>query len=418
MKLYKQWHILLLSTVLILSLQGCLGIGENNNSFQNRGTGKNNHPIQINTAQQAKFTGKIYFTLNRNLYVLDDHLQLTQVTQGMDVRDPAVSPDGKWVAFIQRYKNYSDLVYMSTNPLDHTIHTVVTGNGQYIPQGNGENTYYWFAQPAWSADSSHLLFLSDLQKNFYWKSLGGTYANAYFLDMQVFSLPINVSHTAQQAIDQAQAIGYAIFGDGGNRDPSYRPNHPEQVMYTTFQYDPTGSKQVVQIVLEDTTLVTGAHGLQYHPGTDPSVPLTPNIPDLVNFQPAFSPDGNTIAYVQRVNVNSMSLYTMPVAEGVANNPNDPAFNPTDPANLQKALVPYSTQSVKLLTDHFVSQPVWSPNGKQLLYYDYQNNSFDIWLATLNKDPKTGAVSMKPNSQVQLTQSNGQLDGDSQASWAS
>lgn len=132
MKLYKQWHILLLSTVLILSLQGCLGIGENNNSFQNRGTGKNNHPIQINTAQQAKFTGKIYFTLNRNLYVLDDHLQLTQVTQGMDVRDPAVSPDGKWVAFIQRYKNYSDLVYMSTNPLDHTIHTVVTGNGQYI----------------------------------------------------------------------------------------------------------------------------------------------------------------------------------------------------------------------------------------------------------------------------------------------
>ena len=109
---------------------------------------------------------------------------------------------------------------------------------------------------------------------------------------------------------------------------------------------------------------------------------------------------------------------MPVAEGVANDGNNPAFNPTDPANLQKALVPYSTQSVKLLTDHFVSQPVWSPNGKQLLYYDYQNNSFDIWLAALNKGPKTGAVSMKPNSQIQLTQSNGQLDGDSRASWAS
>src|SRR5260370_5712846 len=141
----------------------------------------------------------------------------------MDGGDPAVSPDGKWLAFIQRSKKYSDLMYMSTNPLDHTIHTVVTGNGQYIPQGNGENSYYWFAQPAWSADSSHLLFLSDLQKNFYWKSLGGTYANAYFLDMQVFSLPINVYLTAQHAIAQAQQIVYTIFGDGGERALNYRP---------------------------------------------------------------------------------------------------------------------------------------------------------------------------------------------------
>jgi Tol biopolymer transport system component len=413
----KQWSTLLLLVILISSLQGCQGTNENSNSFQNRATNKNEYQIQINRAPQAKFIGKIYFTLNRNLYVLDSNLKLTQLTAGTDVRDPTVSPDGKWIAFIQRYKNYADLVYMSTNPQDQTIHTVVTGNGQYTPQSNGENTYYWFAQPAWSADSSHLLFLSDLQKNFYWNSLGGVYANAYFLDMQVFSLPIDVSLTAQQAIDQAQAIGYAVFGDGGNRDPSYRSGHPEQVMYTTFQYDPTSSKQVVQIVLEDTTLMTGAHRQQYHPGADPSVPLTPDTPNLVNFQPTFSPDGNTIAYVQRVNSTSTSIYTMPVAEGVTNDPNNPAFNPTDSANLQKALVPYSTKSVKLLTNYFVNQPVWSPDGKQLLYYNYYNNNFDIWLAMLNKDPKTGEVSMKPNSQVQLTQSNGQLDSDSRASWA-
>ncbi|HEY4034631.1 MAG TPA: hypothetical protein VGL94_11770 [Ktedonobacteraceae bacterium] len=419
MKFSKQWYILLLSVVLVFSLQGCLGISEDSSSFQNTATGKDGQPIQVNMAQQAKFTGKIYFTLNRNLYILGGNLKLTQITQGMDVRDPAVSPDGKWVAFIQRYKDYSNLVYMSTNSLDHTIHTIVTGSGHYTPQGNGANTYYWFAQPAWSADSSHLMFLSDLQKNFYWNSLGGVYANAYFLDMQVFSLPIDVSLTAQQAMDQAQPIGYAVFGDGGNRDPSYRPGHPEQVMYTTFQYDPTGDKQVVQIVLEDTTLVTGVRRQQYHPGNDPSVPLTPDIPDLVNFQPAFSPDGNTIAYVQRVNTNTntTSLYTIPVAEGVANDPNDPAFNPTASANLQKALIPYSTKSVKLLANSFVSQPVWSPDGKQLLYYGYQNDKFDIWLATLNNDPKTDKVSMKPDSQVQLMQSNGQLDGDSRASWA-
>src|SRR5437660_2244533 len=116
MKFSKQWYTLLLLAVLMLSLQGCLGVGEDSSSFQNRGTDKNGQQIQINTASQAKFTGKIYFTLDRNLYVLDDNLNLIQVTQGIDVRDPTVSPDGKWVAFVQRYKYYSDLVYMSTNP--------------------------------------------------------------------------------------------------------------------------------------------------------------------------------------------------------------------------------------------------------------------------------------------------------------
>ena len=112
----------------------------------------------------------------------------------------------------------------------------------------------------------------------------------------------------------------------------------------------------------------------------------------------------------------MGLYAMPVAEGVANNRNKPAFNPTDPANLRKVLVPYRRHSVRLLSGYFVSQPVWSPSGKQLLYYSYQNKNFDIWLATLDKDGKTGSPGML-GSQVQLTQCNGQLNADSRASWA-
>ena len=107
---------------------------------------------------------------------------------------------------------------------------------------------------------------------------------------------------------------------------------------------------------------------------------------------------------------------MPVAENVANNPAVTNFNPNSNANASNALIPYNTKSNKLLTDRYVSEPVWSPDGKQLLYYGFNNNTFDLYLVTLTKDAQTGLYSVKADSQVQLTQASGLLDGDSRAVW--
>ncbi len=424
MKRQQHWYIVCLCAVLACSLQGCLGEGAS--PFQNKNTDKNGR-IGINQSDVAKFQGKIYFTLDRNLYVLDGKLTLTQLTHTLDVRDPAVSPDGKWIAFIIHYKYYADLVYRSTNPADQTIRTVVTGKGHYFPGGEGANSYYWFAQPTWSADSSQLLFLSDLQKDHIWGYLGGAFGS-YFLDMQVFSLPINVTLTATQAIQEAQPVAYANFGDGGDRDPSYRPQHAQQVIYTHYSYDVTGNKQVVQLMLEDSTRIARPHHPPYHPGInagpgagfpgyDPAVALTPYTPDLVNFQPAFSPDGSLLAYVRREDTTNRSIYLMPVAEHITGDPDNPAFDPASPDNTQKALQPY-VQSQKLLTQPMLSQPLWSPRGDQLIFYGYTNTSFDIWLATLTRNAKSGAYSLKPQNLVQLTQAAGHLDADSRACWTS
>src|SRR6266699_2091740 len=165
MKRYKQWYRVFLLAALALSLQSCMGIG-NNNPFQSMDTGKNGQ-IGVNSTQQAKFTGKIYFTLDRNLYVLDGHLNLKRLTQNMDVRNPAVSPDGKWIAFASFSKDYSDLMLMPTN--GGAPQTLLSGNGQYLPNpaspmGAPKSTFEWLAQPAWNADSDHLLFVSDLDK--------------------------------------------------------------------------------------------------------------------------------------------------------------------------------------------------------------------------------------------------------------
>ncbi|HZR41276.1 MAG TPA: hypothetical protein VFB12_14230 [Ktedonobacteraceae bacterium] len=407
------YRLAFLSLVLLtLSLQSCLSIG-GSSPFKTTTTSKGG---SIGVNNQIIFKGKIYFTLSHNLYVLDgaDGTHTPhQLTQNMYVQDPAVSPDGKWIAFIVRNPNYSDLVYRSTNTSDTTLHTVVTGKGQYFKNADGDNNLYWFAQPAWSADSTHLLFVSDLQKHFYWgPRLGGVFANALFLDMQVFSLPINqTTLTAEQAITTAQAIGYANFGDGGDRDPSYRPNHPEQVVYTHYSYDTSQTKQVDQIFLEDTTFMQKPN--TYHPGItvdtgfDPAVAITKPDLDVRNIQPAFSPDGNYIAYVHTsASSTQMGLYVMQVPDGVTATPNDPT-------TAQKALVPYQSASL-LLQQQFVSQPFWSPDYKQIAYLGYNNNKFDIWMATLKKDAKTGAYSIQ-GAPIQLTDAT-DLDGDSRPFW--
>jgi Tol biopolymer transport system component len=159
---------------------------------------------------------------------------------------------------------------------------------------------------------------------------------------------------------------------------------------------------VIQVYLEDATAIPNHPGA-YAPTRDPGVAITPV--DTQNLQPAFSPDGNAIAYIRRESSNQMGLYIMSVPNGVTANPNDPATE-------QKALAPYKKSS-HILSQQFVSQPVWSPDGKQIAYLSYNNGTFDIWLVSISIDPKTGAYVMKSNP-VQLT--TGGIDGNSRPFW--
>lgn len=396
-------YTLFLLALVALCLQSCLGLDNTNTNFRNINS-DTDHPIQINQTDQAVFKGHIYFTSQRNLYVIDGTRNGKQLTKGADVRDPAASRDGKWIAFIVRSKNYSDLVYMSTN--GGPRHTVLSGNGSFYQDSTFiKSNYYWLSQPAWSPDGSHLIFLSDLQKED-WYALGGLFANAPFLDLQVFSVAKD-NPTPNQPKESTQVVAYASFGDGGDSEASYRPGtgHPEQIVYTHFAYDSTGTNQVIQIFLEDATAIANHPG-QYKPTFDPAVALTPVDTKVENLQPAFSPDGNALAYIRRQENGQMGLYVMPTpTEDVTSDPNNPTIQ-------QQALAPYKKSSL-ILSGQFISQPVWSPDGKQIAYLAYNNNTFDIWLASINVDTKTGVYSMK-GSPIQLT--SGGIDGDSRPFW--
>lgn len=414
LKKYMPWHTFFLLVLVALSIQGCLGIGGNsgtgNQNFKSVNT-NNGQTLQVNTSNSALFKGKIYFTQNHVLYFIDGSRNVHAITPSKEaVYDPAVSPDGKWLAFIVRYKYSSDLVYMPVNSNRWKI--LLTGSGKYVSNPvypAPKSTALWYVQPAWAADSNHLIFLSDGEKEEWY----ATTQNSPMLDLQVFSTS-RLSQDPRWNTDHQHDVAYADFGDGGNRDPSYRPgpghNHNE-IIYTHYTYDKSETHQVIQLFLEDSTMITSHPNAIYHPGVagsgyDPAIPLTPAANDLANMMPSWSPDGNSLAYIRRMDASHMGLYVMPVLNGLTSNPNDHSVQ-------AKALQPYKKSSL-IVSGQYVSNPVWSPDGKQIAYLYYSNNEFDIWIGNVSVDPKTGAYTMK-GSPVPLT--SGGVDGDSRPFWA-
>ena len=311
MKRHIPWGTLLWLLSLALILQGCLGIGDNSQKGNTITTNSNGNQVNI---VQNLFKGKIYFTIDHNLWETDGKNNTRKIMTGGNIYDPAVSPNGKWIVVSTRNKNSSDIAIMPVS--GGTRHNLLSGSGSFYNDGGFiKSSNHWFAQPAWSPDSTHILFLSDIEKE-NWYAVTGI--NAPLLDLQLFSIPFNNSSA------KPQAVAYASFGDGGDRDPSYRPGHSTEIVYTHYAYDTaTRTKQVIQLYLEDANAIANHPGV-YHPGLpgyDPGIAITD--PKDQNIQPAFSPDGNAIVYVRRESPTQMGLYVMPVPEGVTTNPNDP-----------------------------------------------------------------------------------------------
>ncbi|HLX59043.1 MAG TPA: hypothetical protein VKR83_18650 [Ktedonobacteraceae bacterium] len=394
---YTPFMTICLLLLVALSVQGCFGIGGSSGPSGTTIT-TNSSGKQV-TVVQNLFKGKIYLTIDQNLWVITGNNHATELLHSGDIYDPAVSPDGKWIAFVEKFKDYSNLNVMPSG--GGPVKTLLNGNGKfYIDSGFPKDTYFWFMQPEWSPDGSHILFLSDLQKNYVWANLNSLFANNYFLDLQVFSIPFN------NPAAKPQALAYANFGDGGDTDPGFQPAHSgePQIVYTHYAYDAqTGTQQVIQIFMADANAIANHPGL-YTPVQDSGVALTP--PNVQNIQPVFSPDGNSIAYIRRESSSQMGLYIMSTPPATV------TATPNNPTTAKQAMSVYFASS-HILSSLYLSQPVWSPDGKQIAFFEYTNSEFDLWLVNVNYNTKTGKYSMQ-GSPVQLT--TGGVDGDSRAFW--
>ncbi|HEV2655653.1 MAG TPA: hypothetical protein VGT82_11870, partial [Ktedonobacteraceae bacterium] len=83
------------------------------------------------------------------------------------------------------------------------------------------------------------------------------------------------------------------------------------------------------------------------------------------------------------------------------------------STMQRNALSSYNKSSQIQLQQLISEPTWSPDGRQIAYISYTNNQFGIWLATLARNAKKGTYSLQ-GSPIQLT--SGGIDGDSRPCW--
>lgn len=375
---------------LLLALQGCNSLAPGGDQFRAvPGTGKGVSALAINTG--GHFQGHIAFVRNHQLYVLSgQNDSVSALPAGTDVQDPAYSPDGSRLAYIRGSTAWSDLMVISARGGQPVALTHNQGAGQQITCANGvsEDDRTWAANPIWTPGGSALYYLSDAQKL--------DKASCGFLDLAVWEIG-SQGGKAQLVLWPARGIDdTGLPGAGGDANLSLRPGSSAEIAYTHYAYDPKqSSSRLVQVFLATLDQAQGSV-----PGQQQEMALAPAVSEdgtpQQTLEASWSPDGQFLAYVVRAN-GATSLAVMPVS-----NPARGAPHFLDYAN-GITFAPNTRASY--------SYPVWSPDGKSLLYVAFNNTEYDLYLVQLTMNGSTIALQGNP---IQLTQ--GGIDGDSRPAW--
>ncbi|TVQ09116.1 MAG: S9 family peptidase [Balneolaceae bacterium] len=291
-----------------------------------------------------------------------------------NVRNPQISPDGKWVAYTV---SESDL---AGNKSETRIWMVPADGGEAIPMtAKG----YSAGNPRWSPDGKYLSFTAS-------RNSGQT---------QVWALN-RLGGEAQQITDIKQGVsGYEWSPDGSRlllmiRDAKPeaedgKKNHPEPYVIDRLQFkrDYVGYLDRRRV-----------HLYVYTPGDSAAVQITSG--DYDNSQPAWSPDGKRIAFVSNRTDNP---------DGNSNN--DIWIVDADNTDKGQNLVQVTTAPGN------DRAPAWSPDGRHITYVTVTDTSV-IWYATnhLAVIPAEGGTPRVLTESLDRNVSNPRFSPDGRSIW--
>ncbi|HEX8230783.1 MAG TPA: hypothetical protein VF826_15925 [Chloroflexia bacterium] len=304
--------------------------------------------------------GKIAYTRDGAIWLYTGGREV-QLTNGpadeLDKRDasPAFSPDGTEIAYIRFDEGFSDLYTLDVDDPDDP--TALT---DYRPEGvetgdlgtDGIAGYaaqaLWALYPAWSPDGTKIAWTHDR---------GIEYPGLFLIDSDGDN-PERVSFLDHST----QAIERVSWS-------------PDGTQIAASNYVGTGGKGQIWVL----TLATG-RWIDYTSAKDGA------------YDPAWSPDGEWIAFVQREGTNH-NIYVM-------------RADPDD----WEGEVPAPTL-YKLTTDGASRSPAWSPDGTKLAYIGLEDATFDLYAADFSV---TGTIPSLDN--IQRLTDNANVEAQWGLSW--
>ena len=323
----RSTQILLLSTTLLcaIALPGHKGAGAAGLS----GPTRSSIPPRVASLPISTEGGRIAFASGREIYLINsDGSGLTQLTHsdfGVYNYQPALSPDGKRVAFA-RVQN--DQAGISIIDVDGTGLRILTTNNV---SGDSE--------PAWSPDGSKIAFVRghDPTRN------GVAYLSQCLGPSRIYVVNVNVDSVDSEIIN--------LTPSQSATDPAWSPDGTR----IAFVSNANGNYDIYSMRIE---------------GTDVQQ-LTQT--DAQEAEPAWSPNGRTIAYAHYLGGTTACGFIHTGSE-----------DPPTLAGQHIYLMSSDGSNQTRLTDQGNNiEPTWSPDGASLAFVRFHRDAFELWVL----DPK-------------------------------
>jgi TolB protein len=320
-------------------------------------------PAPTVAAQGPALPGRMLFVQGGNLWLWEGDVG-RQLTSSGDAFQPAWSPDGRRIAYIQRVTSFSDLLVM---PFDAGEPLRLTQDGPDSSVYSYERIYAstWAFYPAWSPDGAMIAFASQAGPP------GGAPAAEFRISL--FATPSEAGgERTQLYADEGGHVGRLAYAPDGQS--------------IAFAFGPAG---------------TGEPTIYRYTAAGGNAAPLPGAP-AQSYDPTWAPDGTWLAFAARANgrTDVFAIRSSASTTGAENTPT-PVAGEISPM-------------IQLTSIGTARAPVFSPDGTQLAFLAIApgGNSFDLWVLDLEIGADGALVPGQPR---QITQGMG-LDADSGVAW--